>query len=40
MKEKRTVFIFDDDEISLVLSCAVNITMNPDTLGDQSFQII
>ncbi len=33
MKEKRAVFLFDDEEITLILSCAVNITMNPGYAG-------
>ena len=33
IKEKRKVFQFDDEEISLILSCAINITMNPGYAG-------
>lgn len=33
IKERRKVFTFDDDEIALVLSCCINITMNPGYAG-------
>ena len=33
IKEKRKVFQFEDEEIVLVLSCAINITMNPGYAG-------
>ena len=33
IKEKKKVFIFDGDEITLILSCSINITMNPGYAG-------
>ena len=33
VKEKKKNFVFDDDEIALVLSCHINITMNPGYAG-------
>ena len=33
IREKKKVFLFDGDEIALILSCAINITMNPGYAG-------
>jgi len=33
IKDRRRVFIFDDEEIPLVLTCSINITMNPGYAG-------
>jgi len=33
MKEKRSVFMFDDEELNLVSSCGINTTMNPGYAG-------
>ena len=33
IKEKKKRFFFDDDDIDLVLTCTVNITMNPGYAG-------
>ena len=33
IKANRSKFVFDDDEIVLVMSCAINVTMNPGYAG-------
>ena len=33
IKDKKKVFLFDGDEINLILSCSINITMNPGYAG-------
>jgi len=33
IKERKKIFTFDEEEISLVLSCCINITMNPGYAG-------
>jgi dynein heavy chain len=33
IKANKQKFVFDDDEIVLVMSCAINVTMNPGYAG-------